>query len=135
MHFFCITRGIKHEVDRFITELQGKYLPFEYEPGKKGLVQLSIRPVQLWEFVFPEPELQTVLKTFEPLKYARKIDDKSLWILRKALQADKIPDLDPNHKMNMPTYIPFPDGIEMIGIGVRKDKYHTEGQFKGCEKL
>jgi hypothetical protein len=30
MHLYVATKGIKHDVDQFITELQGKYLPFKW---------------------------------------------------------------------------------------------------------
>lgn len=125
MHAYVITRGIKHDVDRFITELQGKYLPYEHQPGKSGLLQFSVRPIQLWEMVFPEPHLQAVMKTlFEGttrngnLSYSN-LNDKYLGMLRIALRADKFPKLDPK-ALNLPVY---KENIEVAGIGIKKDEY------------
>lgn len=39
MHLYAITRGIKHDVDRFITELQGKYVPMDVK-GERVAVQV-----------------------------------------------------------------------------------------------
>ena len=39
MHIVFIARGIKHSLDRFINELQGKYLPYIMkEKDKEGNV-------------------------------------------------------------------------------------------------
>jgi hypothetical protein len=127
MHTYILTRGIKHDVDRFITELQGKYLPYEFEKGKQGLVQFAVRPIQLWELVFPEPQLQSVMKTlFENttrhgLSYSHR-NDKYLWALRKALNASKFPELDAK-ALAMPIY---KNNIEVAGIGIKKDQYKND---------
>ena len=126
MHGYIITRGIKHDVDRFITELQGKYLPYEYEKGKQAVVQFSIRPIQLWEVVFPEPELQKVMHTlFEGttrpdagLTYLKR-NNKYLWALRKTLSSQQFPNLDKT-SLSMPIY---KGNIEVAGIGIKKDLY------------
>jgi len=128
-----MTRGIKHDVDRFITELQGKYLPYEYAKGEKALVQFSVRPIQLWEFVFPEEHLQTVMKTLfddtttrnKGFSYAKR-NDKYLWALRTALNSQKFPKITPDD-VPMPVY---KNNIEIEGIGIKKDIFD-----KGIEKL
>ena len=70
-----MTRGVKHGVDQFITQLQGKYLPFKWRMNKEGKLdhkgemienghtQLQVRPIQLWEIVFPEEHKDIVLNT------------------------------------------------------------------------
>lgn len=132
MHLYCLTRGIKHDVDRFITELQGKYLPYKFQKGEKGLVQFSVRPVQLWEMVFPEEHLQAVMKTFfstdnvrEGFSYSHK-NDKTLTMLRIALRCNKFPKMD-----KITSQIPvYKKNIEIAGIGIKKDEYKN-----GIEQL
>ena len=70
MHTYLLTRGIKHEVDQFITELQGKYLPFKWRDLNNKdnqlqdtMVQLGVRPIQLWELVYPEESRDVIMTT------------------------------------------------------------------------
>ena len=70
MHTYLLTRGIKHEVDQFITELQGKYLPFKWRNVndkdskiQDTMVQLGVRPIQLWELVYPEESRDVIMMT------------------------------------------------------------------------
>lgn len=122
-----MTRGIKHDVDRFITELQGKYMPYDFN-GEKTLVQLAVRPIQLWELVFPEPTLNTVCKTLFDDTTTRngmltyhKRNQKYLWALRKALNSENIPN-----STLFSTALPMPiykNNIEIAGIGIKKDEY------------
>tara|TARA_Y100000310_G_C20503544_1_gene725240 strand:- start:262 stop:672 length:411 start_codon:yes stop_codon:yes gene_type:complete len=131
-----ITRGIKHDVDRFITELQGKYLPFQAAFKKDGhvdekgklkpqMLQLSVRPIQLWEVVFPEPCRDAVLNTLFKNgkgKTQHSKHQKYLWTLRKALGCEPIPYYEKNK------IIPVYDkNIERVGIGIKKDKYYENG--------
>ena len=135
MHVYCLTRGIKHDVDRFITELQGKYLPYEFEKGKQGLVQFSVRPIQLWEMVFPEPALPNVMTTLFSDGNVRKSEsefsyagrnDKYLWAMRKLLNSKPFPKFDPK-AIPLPLY---KKNIEIAGIGIKKDSY-----VNGVEQL
>jgi hypothetical protein len=118
MHLYTITRGIKHDVDRLITELQGKYLEFEYEKGKMDALQLSVRPIQLWEICFPEPKLDLMLATLKDKQIAR-IDEKLKFLLRKMLHAEKIPEL----KTTLPELPLYKNNIEISLIGIKKDEY------------
>ena len=66
MHLYAMTRGIKKDVDDYITQLQGKYFPYKLK-GIQGeqttALQLSVRPIQLWEFVFPKESLKMAVGT------------------------------------------------------------------------
>ena len=110
-------------VDQFITELQGKYLPFKY-PNEKGdleihSVPIAVRPIQLWEIVFPEEHKDLMLTTLfngqiSPTQH--KKHNKFIYGIRKILGVDKIP------KFKTEREIPITkDHIEMIGIGIKKD--------------
>ena len=127
-----ITRGIKNDVDAFINDLQAQYFPFDEK--NKIAAQFAVRPVQFWEMVFPEGSLPEVLKMLEYHKKERsEVIDKIAWI-RRALKAEKIPDLDLSkvpkkqlrHK-NLATYF----------IGIRKElhKFPKGHKFEGLEML
>ena len=148
MHLYMITRGIKNEVDQFITELQGKYLPFKWRDANKGdkqvvdaYTQIAVRPIQLWELVFPEGSKDIVLATiFKKDKGLpqHKWHQKFVWALRKMLGmgVEPIPEYKTNEVMPIRC-----EGIERIGIGVKKDYWITkdgkhvaeweEGAFEG----
>ena len=125
MHLFMMTRGIKPEVDRFITELQGKVLPWG-----KGAIQLSVRPFQMWELVFPKEHLGTVYRTVET-GHEKICNSPQFKFLRTAVRGKKIPNISKegskllNYKQNIATY-PF---------GIKEDNLFTTGDFKGLEEL
>lgn len=68
MHLYFITKGDKKWVDDFMNQLIGKWLPFKYrktidEPFQDVNVQLSVRPIQLWEVGFPKEHKDLVCST------------------------------------------------------------------------
>lgn len=140
MHLYTLVRGIKHDVDKMITELQGKYLPIR-ATAKDGSVmdfqvQLSVRPIMLYEFAFPKEAKDIVCTTILGESAAIEKKDKSMskwvFILRKLLRAKPIGNYDSKNKM--PNY---KDNINVVGVGIRDDKptsfvidgkeYFTEG--------
>ncbi len=124
MHLYIITRGIKNFVDQFITELQGKYLPFKYQDDKGNLIntqaQVAVRPIQLWEIVFPEEQKDLMLNTIlrgsptNGLQHAKH--KKFIWTLRKCLGVEKISE----YKKDFLIPISI-NHTEIIGIGTKKD--------------
>ena len=154
MHLYMMTRGVKHGVDQFITQLQGKYLPFKWRMNKEtgkldhkgemienGHTQLQVRPIQLWEIVFPEEHKDIVLNTILAEKQGtdqtqHKKHNKFLWAIRKALGCEPIGEYKTDVKMPIAG-----DFIERIGIGIKKDYWicpdgskspvKVEGSFEG----
>jgi len=125
MHLYILTRGIKNSVDQFITELQGKYLPYVFYKGKKLMkcqVQVSVRPIQLWEIVFPEEHKDVMLSTILPEAHKgvtqHKKHNKFIWAIRKALGVEKLPDYKSD--IQMPITLA---NTEVVGIGIKKDYY------------
>lgn len=123
MHAYIMTRGIKHKVDQFITELQGKYLPFQY-PNKDGknelnMLQLSVRPIQLWEIVYPAEHNDVVLNTLLNGTNGQTHQKKHHWVVNKIrwlLGVKEIPEYNKANKMPVAL-----DSIEVVGIGVKDD--------------
>jgi len=128
MHLYILTRGIRHEIQRYIEDLSSQY--FEYGPkdakGNRQFLQLSVRPVQLFELVFPEEHLAEVVKV---VTNGPRIDDwrnKFLTGIRLALKAEKIPKLDMSKARWRPV---SKQNIAIYPIGIRKDKIRTEDCF------
>ena len=135
MHLYFITRGIKNSVDQFITELQGKYLPFQYrdkadQPYQKTMLQLAVRPIQLWELGFPKEHKDVILNTILGQDRGEGVRDKGLWKwlqkicwgVRKALKLESIPPyvetpMLPVNRIN----------VQTIGVGIKEDYMTPQG--------
>ncbi len=124
-HAIILTRGIKHDVDRAITELQGKKLPMQFH-GKDSLIDLAVRPIQLWDFVFPAPQMQVMMRSLfiSPMNPEGLINwnpkhNKYLTMIRAAMGLKKFPELEKTGAR-----IPFyNENIEFMGIGIKDDNF------------
>lgn len=119
MHLYILTRGIKHDVDRFINDLQAQYFPWKMEGQPNDWVQLGVRPVQFWELVVPKEYIQTMMRT---LWYDNNTDNYQhrLGALRKLIGAKKIPPIDPS----IPRRIIYKDNVSIYPIGIKEDKHN-----------
>ena len=146
MHLFAAIRGNINAVNQFITELQGKYLPFKWrdspdKPFQDMSVQLNIQPIQLYSFVFPESSKDLVLSTILGQSVPNKIsgstiikEDKGagkpnnprykkfVWMLRKLLKLEPIPKYDETKIMPITK-----NSMEIVGIGIKKDGLDKNG--------
>jgi hypothetical protein len=129
MKLFFAMRGVKHDTDRFITELQGKYFPYKCDAGEYQL-QLNVQPIQLYCLGFPKEQLQTVLRTLNPSVWHNSLNFLSK-ILRKFLHLKKIPEIDTTNT-GLPIFRP---NAEIVPIGTYDDDTFTEGPFKGGEAI
>lgn len=121
-----IVRGIKHASDRFINELSAKYLSLPMTNKKNGKVtianaQVQVRPVQLYEVVFPKEQLDVMLQTLFPLTDGSTAYKKFQTIVRwaKRLMGLKPIPKEWNRKNHM---LVCKDGVEIIGIGLKDDR-------------
>ena len=116
-----ITRGIKHDVERFINDLSAKYLPGVWK-GEKKVIQVAVRPLQIWEVVFPETSKDVMLRTlFSGDKgiTQHKKHNKYINIIRKILGVKKIPDFEEKGDV-LPVY---GENVEKVAIGIKEDYY------------
>jgi len=133
MHLYLITRGIKHDVDRFVKEMTSKYLPYTWRDPKtkkleKGVVQVAMRPVQFWEVVFPKEHRDVILNTLWPQTrkevckghFGNIATQKFKWILARIRKLIGIKEIDPNYK-NVPCLALWKNNIEFIGVGEKED--------------
>ena len=128
MHLMFMTRGVQHAVDIWKTQMQSQYFPWSRKDLKTGnwetlAVQGALRPIQLWEYIFPEPELNSVLGMLEikPKGITEPAAlNKYAWVLRKGLGFDPIPDdippLTPDKQK-----IVYHQNIHFFPIGIKKD--------------
>jgi len=141
MHLYIITRGIKHDSDRFIDELRCKYLPYKFHDGKDKLIdcstQIGVRPIMLYEVVFPEAHKDLVMASIlDPVQHKRH--NKFIFAIRKILGVQKVGEYKTDRKMPV-----YKENVEVNAIGIKTDYwtdpktkkryYHpTEEQKKKC---
>lgn len=146
---YLIVRGIKHDTDRFISDLQAQYFPWpivreivrevETVEGQKvkikdkfqqiGALQLSVRE---WggmvELAFPENQLQEVIDMLKP--FTRYPSFKwAEFLARIGLDLEQLPDID-KLTDHMPDYLPkritwkaYHPHIRVVCLGTRKDNW------------
>jgi len=127
-----MTRGIIQDVDTFIDALKNKWLPFTVHKDKRTMpdvehelmagnhqVQLSVRPIQLWEIVYPKEQRDLVLNTIfkgHDGSMQHKKHNKFVAVLRKMLGARKPGDYGKTMMLPMKDH-----AIERVFIGEKDD--------------
>ena len=70
MHLFAMTRGINDQTWKFVQDMSAQWCSHRWtQPDgsvMKGGVQIAMRPVFLWEIIFPEESLNDILANLEP---------------------------------------------------------------------
>lgn len=121
MHLLFMTRGVKQQRDIFVKFMETQMFPWErtnLTTGKKEtvLVQGALRPVELWEYVFPEEHLNEVLTM---LSINPDGSGFSNWqmdaIKRKMFSKLSGQKIDPIPKF---TPVPTPRFIETRGVAI-----------------
>ena len=138
MHLYVLTRGILSATKRWENDLSAQYLPFKVlEKGKNGklkkkpspyLAQLAVRPINLYEIVFPEECLDDVLGIVKPscTKGVAGKFSKFINMFSKMMGLTKIPNYTPK-------ILPPGDGVSVIGLGLKKDKLNWDKKKRGNE--
>jgi len=126
-----MTRGIKKEVDDFITQMQGQFCKAKWidKDGKvmeDAVIQMRINPIQLWEICYPESYHDLVCTTFYGKEKSLNMYEKHklpIAMIRKMLGVEKM-----KWETN-PQILPVAHNhMEIVGIGQKKDEPLT---FKG----
>jgi len=130
MHLYVLARGIKHDFDRMINDLQAQYLPYKSHPNykkNKMVVQLSVRPVQLFELVFPREELDTVQGMLWDNNLAMNTRDKmGTAMVRKMLGAKKVPKFDES----IPRRLIYRHNVACYPVGIKEDTNDPEDEHE-----
>ena len=125
MHLYIVTRGIIEASAKFIKELSAKYIPMPFYDKKTGKATnvatvIHVRPIQLWEIVFPKEQLDTVLTTIFPANEGKSNNKKAerifKWI-RRFLPMRNIPKTWKTDKK----MIVCGDGVDRIALGIKDD--------------
>jgi len=143
-----MTRGNKWWVDRLIGSLVGVQLPFEFrddvtKPMLKSWFELGVRPIQLWEIVYPEPCHELMCNTIlnqDIGETQHKSHEKWLRALRFGMGIKKlnynwdkkkvINDFKNKIPMTFDGKIPIvSQNVEVIGVGFKPDRYTEHGEM------
>lgn len=129
MHLYFITRGIKQQRDLFVNFMQTQMFKWKrknLKTGKEEIVQVqgSLRPVELWEYVFPEESLNEVLTILDINPYMSHFKYRKEQLKSKAIRKMLGKDITP-----VPDYKKVPTnkyvelrGITLYPIGIKKDR-------------
>ena len=127
MHLYLLARANYPRLERWINDLLARYYPYEYDKGKMGSLQLSVRPIQMFEIVFPEPQYKEILETINPYgSRMAEIFKGRLNLLRRALKLEPVlkeEEINANDKM-------VRHSVDVAAIGIKKDNF-----LKGIEQI
>ena len=129
MHLYAIVRGNKPKVDRWVEYLLSQFFPYKYryplkdysQPIQDGMLQLSVRPVQMYEFVFPQTSYKDVLSLIHP--YGNR-SPKMAFVLRKMLGASPIKEKVAPHWSTF-----MKESVDVTSIGIKKDLFKKGVEF------
>lgn len=129
MHLYVMVRGINDAVQRWENDVSAIYLPIKAKIGAIGKVEncrvrTAVRPIQLYEIVFPEEQLNTILETIPETGTTHPWMKKILPFFRKLMGVSK-PEI---RKHNGAVVAPH---IAISYIGLKKDARDEDG----CELL
>ena len=132
-HILLLTRGEKDNVERYIRNVQSIVHPFNMDSkysdsGRPGVpinaIWTGVRPIQMWEIVFPKEFTQQMLATLSssprPLSWKH---DLLLKQFRKLLGYSDVPE----HDLNIQQYPITKLVTEATPIGYKEDPPHPEG--------
>jgi len=133
MHLVFATRGIKHARDMFVTQIQSQFFPWKRKDLKTGVdehvrVQGALRPIELWEYVFPEEHYEEVctMLGFDPNgkvhPFSAKLNQKAL---RMALGLKPIKKFTPK----VTDKFVFSEGVAKYPIGIKYDKHQKNKEW------
>ncbi len=142
MHLVLMTRGINRQVEEWKSVMEAARFVWKRKnltTGKEelNLLQGSLRPIQIWEYVFPEESLNDVLGGMLIKGNIQRPEIKTqAWLLRKMLKLEPIPEMKenafvtgyrPEGTLNgepMPfqaVHNLFVPGVAVYPVGIKKD--------------
>jgi len=126
MHAYVVTRGVEPWVRRWKENLEWNYCT-RHKFGKKKIIPydilpVAVRPVQLWEIVFPETSKKEILKKigccgYEKYSFLRKFVN----FFSRMLGLEVVP---------IPKDSQCPQWVGVHLVGLKKDIYKN-----GIEQL
>lgn len=148
MHAYFITRGINQSIEVWKTFMQSQMFNWKrnqllkdasgafiknpdgtYKLGADELtkVQGALRPIQFWEYAFPQESLQEVLAMMNLHKNYGKFRpewNKYAWLMRKILKIKPIPEMPELRTKESwqitQKYVPM-EAVAAYCIGIKED--------------
>mgnify|MGYP003146204257 CR=1 FL=1 len=128
-HLYVLARGIKPVLDTWVNNLLSRFYPMAWKDkhGNNTMynAQLAVRPIQLYEIVFPKTATNEVLSLIKPGRGNKRPREKKYlsWI-RRIMGLDPMPDeWDDIPKSDMINR----EGLGIMGIGMKEDKSDENG--------
>ena len=132
MHIYVAARGILDSLNRWENDLSATYYPYKLsEENAKifgseiGMLQVSVRPIRLYEIVVPENQVPSLLRKMQPSTAWNSRYDKYIAFLRKALGLKKVDITKIPKRLNSDAMISA--GVHCTVIGTKADKW-VDGQ-------
>jgi hypothetical protein len=129
MQAYFLTRGKYEEVETFIDWIRHIYLPLKIKnaDGTDQEIPMNcmVRPIQLWEFVFPREHKDLIVNSLGLAKEGTPFltggydINPKLWAVRKLLNAKEFEKPTTDKKIVMP-YDKWKN-INILGIGYKED--------------
>ena len=123
MHLYVLARGIDTAMRQWVNDVSAIFLPIEYAKGKKGKVRVAVRPIQLYEIVFPEEHKDFILGAIPDNGHD---GHKNKWlkgivhVLRGFLGVKASQRKEPNGAIINPY-------VMLTHIGIKKDQRDKDG--------
>ncbi len=119
MHKYVLTRGNKYHTEKWENDLCAQHLPFELKDKdgniKKMLAELNVRPINLYEIIYPEACEKAVMGILKPISTPNKKINRVTKMLSKALGLEEV-------KCDWkPFVVPSGTGVSVMVVGNKKD--------------
>ena len=121
MHAYLVARGIVDRINRWENDMLARYVPYKYEKDKPpARLQVSMRPIRLYEVVYPEEEHDNVMSMIWPNK--TDAPGPLVSMVRRILKFGK-----PKPWKKNKILICHRNDVRVEYIGSKKDKRNKDG--------
>ncbi len=124
MHMYVIARGIDKELRQWMNDVGAMFLPIQYAKGKHGKVRVAIRPIQLFEIVFPEEQEEFMSAAIQDNTGSNRkknfLFNPFCTLLRKAMRLSECKNVQANGAIINPY-------VAIAKVGTKKDERNEDG--------
>jgi len=131
MQIYVMARAIAPRLNQWENDLLAVHTPFKHSADQpKGILQLGVRPIRMYEIAFPEPALDYVLQKIQPTSSWNPAYDKYINIIRKLMKLEKLPEVPKKDDVNNFFYRDF---VDCTALGLKRDIFLNP--TKGIEQI
>jgi len=136
MHYYCLARGDMLQVDKFMSDVRARAVPFKYHPTEPpGILEVAVRRIELLEIAFPEEHKNFIIGMLGNIHSDKsKIKRALAYPIRKLLGATPVKpgEVVPLVPGNGGIIRPF---VDIVDIGIKKDGYRCKANPATCNKF